>query len=79
MATTELDAELPPQPAQRVALDLRVTPGGVSLSWEAGAARGMLAGPADEVARAVGALVLRLAGGAPQAVEDAPTTPVARG
>lgn len=36
----ELSAELPVQPVQHVTLALQVTPGGVSLAWEAGAARG---------------------------------------
>jgi len=76
----ELAAELPVQPVQHVTLALQVTPGGVSLAWEAGAARGMVAGSPSEVARAVGALVLRLAGAAPLAVQDdEPTRRLARG
>ena len=78
----ELAAELPVQPVQHVALALQVTPGGVSLAWEAGAARGMVAGQPGEVARAVGALVLRLAGAdeGPVAMQDEePTRRLVRG
>lgn len=76
----ELAAELPVQPVQHVALALQVTPGGISIAWEAGAARGMVAGSPAEVARAVGALVLRLAGetGGPVAVDEDPTRRLAR-
>jgi hypothetical protein len=56
---------------------------GLSVRWEAlGAApgAGMVAGQPGEVARAVGALVLRLAGAAPLAVQDdEPTRRLARG
>ena len=75
----ELAAELPVQPVQHVTLALQVTPGGVSLAWEAGAARGMVAGSPQEVCRALGALVLRLVGEGPVAVDDEPTRPLARG
>ena len=78
----ELAAELPVQPVQHVTLALQVTPGGVSLAWEAGAARGMVAGSAQEVCRALGALVLRLAGAGegPQVVQDEePTRRLVRG
>jgi len=78
-AVVELAAELPTQPVQHVALALQVTPGGVSLEWETGAARGMVAGSPSEVARAVAALVLRLAGAAPVAVDEEPTRRLVRG
>ena len=60
----ELQIEAAPPP-RRVHLRLLIAPSesgdGLGVSWEAGERRGMVAGPPAEVARAVGALVLRLA------------------
>ena len=71
--------------AEPVRLHLDVVAGvdGLSVRWEAlGAApgSGMVAGSPAEVARAVGALVLRLAGetGGPVAVDEDPTRRLAR-
>jgi hypothetical protein len=58
----QIEAALPPR---RVHLRLMIAPSesgdGLGVSWEAGEKRGLVAGPPAEVARAVGALVLRLA------------------
>ena len=57
-----LEAELPPQPELKVSLSLRVTDVGLVVVWQGGGRRGMVAGAPVEVARAVAAAVLRLAG-----------------
>jgi len=69
--------------AEPVRLHLDVVAGvdGLSVAWEAlGAApgSGMVAGSPAEVARAVGALVLRLAGAVPVAVDEEPTRRLVR-
>lgn len=73
--------ELAAEPV-RLRMDVVVGAEGLSVAWEAlGAApgAGMVAGSPAEVARAVGALVLRLVGEGPVAVDDEPTRPLARG
>ena len=81
-ADIEMTAELPPR---RVLLHLDMHAGqGLGVVWEASGdaqQRGAISGPPAEVARAVGALVLRLAGAGegPQAVQDEePTRRIAR-
>ena len=60
----ELQIEAAPPP-RRVHLRLLIAPSesgdGLGVSWEVGERRGLVAGSPAEVARAVGALVLRLA------------------
>ena len=79
-ADIEMIAELPPR---RVLLHLDMHAGqGLGVVWEASGdaqQRGAISGPPAEVARAVGALVLRLAGmDAVAAVEDQPTVRIER-
>lgn len=60
MPTSEIDAELPPL---SVSIDLRLENGTASLTWQTDdGRRGLAAGPPGEVARALAAVVLRLAG-----------------
>ena len=77
MATTELDAELPPL---QVRIDLHLANGTASLTWRASdGRRGMAAGPPSEVAAALAAVVRRLSGvPVPAACSDAPTRSISR-
>ena len=60
VATTELDAELPPL---RVAVDITLANGAASATWEADdGRRGLAAGAPGDVAEALAAVVRRLAG-----------------
>ena len=76
----ELAAELPPRQAA-IGLLVLATPDGLSVRWEAGGRHGMMAGSPGEVTRALGALVLRLAGvgeGLVAVADEEPTRRIAR-
>lgn len=77
-ADIEMTAELPPRQAA-IGLLVLVTPGGLSVRWEAGGRHGMMVGSPEEVTRALGALVLRCVDAEPEAVDDPPTRRLVRG
>lgn len=62
LSTEFIDADLPPRADMLVVLSIRIDEAGLGVAWESGDRRGLMAGPPSEVARAVGALVLRLTG-----------------